>query len=222
MSYHFDFGIIAHYWEYMAGGLLYTLYVAIPSILIATFLGALLAIMQVTRNPLTRYSAVAIVDTFRTIPVICLLFWVHYVLPILFGIRLTSIESAVISLAMNGAAFACEAFRGGLQAIPSTQVQAAYSLGFSGRTTMRYILLPQAFFATLPALTNVHITIIKMVPVAVLIAVPEVMFRAQELTVEFFRPLELYTGAAVMYVALVLVYTSGMRMVERMKRWEAV
>ncbi len=101
-------------------------------------------------------------------------------------------------------------------------LKAAYSLGYSRRRAFWEIVLPQAFYSTLPALTNVHITIIKTVPVAVLIAVPEVMFRAQELTVQFFRPLELYTGAAVMYVALVLVFTSLMRMIERRRKWEAV
>jgi His/Glu/Gln/Arg/opine family amino acid ABC transporter permease subunit len=221
-TYKFDFSILSNYGVYMAEGLWFTLLVALPSIVISTMLGIALAAASAAPSRTARWLSAGFVDVFRTTPVICLLFWIHYVLPILIPIRLTSTQSAIIALSLNGAAFACEAFRGGLEAIPNTQRQAAYSLGFSRRRTFWEIVVPQAFFSTLPALTNVHITIIKTVPVAVLIAVPEVMFRAQELTVQFFRPLELYTGAAVMYVALVLVFTTIMRSVERLRRWEPV
>lgn len=222
MTYKFDFRILNDYGVYMAEGLWYTLLVALPSIVIASLLGLALAAASTVPNRSLRFVSAGFVDVFRTVPVICLLFWIHYVLPILLPVRFTSTHSAVIALSLNGAAFACEAFRGALEAIPQTQLQAAYSLGYSRRRAFWEIVFPQAFYATLPALTNVHITIIKTVPVAVLIAVPEVMFRAQELTVQFFRPLELYTGAAVMYVALVLVFTSIMRLVERRRKWEAV
>ena len=86
----------------------------------------------------------------------------------------------------------------------------------------RYVTIPQAFFATLPSLTNVHITVLKNVTVTVLIAVPEVMFRAQELTVQFFRPLELYTGAAILYVALIWTYTVAMRSLEKLQKWQPI
>jgi His/Glu/Gln/Arg/opine family amino acid ABC transporter permease subunit len=220
--YRFDFSILERYGPYMAEGLWYTALIAFPSILFATALGLLLALVQMFRSAPLRYAAMSFVDLFRTLPVICLLFWVHYVLPILTGLRLSAIQSAVIALSLNGAAFACEAFRGSIQSIPQTQIQASVSLGLSWVQTMRYVILPQAVFASLPPLTNVHITIIKTIPVAVLIAVPEVMYRAQELTVQFFRPLELYTGAAVMYVAFVVAYSWVMRAAERLQKWEPV
>jgi polar amino acid transport system permease protein len=178
--------------------------------------------MSMSQRRLVRSASVVFVDLFRTLPVVVLLIWIHYVLPILTGASLSPTASSVIALSLNGAALACEAFRGGLEAIPQTQVQAAQSLGFSRWKVMRYITLPQAFFATLPSLTNVHITVIKNVTVTVLIAVPEVMFRAQELTVQFFRPLEFYTGAALLYVALIWGYTILMRMIERLQKWQAI
>ncbi|MCZ8271580.1 MAG: amino acid ABC transporter permease [Beijerinckiaceae bacterium] len=222
MGYKFDFSILNRYGPYMIEGLYYTLQIAVPSILFATLLGGLLAALQTLPNRYVRAATVFFVDIFRTVPVICLLFWVHYVLPILVGIRLTAVESAILSLSLNGAAFICEAYRGGLEAIPHTQRQASASLGFSNLQTLRYIVFPQALFATLPSITNVHITIIKTVPIAVVIAVPEVMFRAQELTVQFFRPLELYTGAAVLYVLLVICYTMLMRRIEKLRKWDPI
>ena len=74
----------------------------------------------------------------------------------------------------------------------------------------------------MPSLTNVQITVIKNVTVTVLISVPEVMFRAQELTVQYFRPLELYTGAALLYVALIWGYTMLMRSLERLQKWQPI
>jgi len=153
---------------------------------------------------------------------VVLLIWIHYVLPILTGLNFSATTSSIVALSLNGAALACEAYRGGLSAIPLTQTQAAQSLGFSRWQILRYITLPQAFFATLPSLTNVQITVIKNVTVTVLISVPEVMFRAQELTVQFFRPLELYTGAALLYVALIWGYTMLMRSLERLQKWQPI
>lgn len=222
MPYKYDFSILQTYGPYMLEGLYETIWVAIPSIVIATVLGVFLATVSTSRKPFLVIPTVIFVDIFRTIPVICLLFWVHYVLPMLTGWSFSAAESAIISLSLNGAAFTSEAFRGGLESIASTQRQAAASLGFSSLQTLRYVVFPQAFFMTLPALTNVHITIIKTVPIAVVIAVPEVMFRAQELTVQFFRPLELYTGAAILYVGLVVLYTMFMRRIESLRKWEPI
>jgi polar amino acid transport system permease protein len=127
-----------------------------------------------------------------------------------------------MSLSLNGAALASEAYRGGLEAIPPTQNQAAYSLGFSEIATFRHIILPQALFSTLPALTNVYITNIKNTTITMIVSVPEVMFRAQEITVQVFRPLEMYTGAAILYVVFIVAFSYAMRMIERCQKWQPI
>lgn len=222
MNYTFQFGVLWDNGAYLAWGLWHAWWTSVPSIVFSTILGLILAAASLSRLRVARVPAIIFVDLFRTLPVVVLLIWIHYVLPILTGINFSATGSSVIALSLNGAALACEAFRGGLTAIPPTQAQAGQSLGFSRWQVLRYVVVPQAFFATLPSLTNVHITIIKNVTVTVLIAVPEVMFRAQELTVQFFRPLELYTGAAVLYVALVWGYTFLMRSLERLQKWQPI
>jgi polar amino acid transport system permease protein len=222
MDYKFQFGVLSDYGPYLAGGLWHAWWTSLPSIVLTTILGVVLAAMTMSRKWYLRGFSVVFVDLFRTLPVVVLLIWIHYVMPILTGLSLSPTMSSIIALSLNGAALACEAFRGGLEAIPTTQAQAAQSLGFSRWQVMRYITLPQAAFATLPSLTNVHITVIKNVTVTVLIAVPEVMFRAQELTVQFFRPLEFYTGAAALYVALIWGYALFMRSLERFQKWQPI
>lgn len=222
MNYTFQFGVLAEYGPYLAGGLWHAWWTSFPSIILTTVLGVVLAAMHLTRSIVLRGAAMVFVDLFRTLPVVVLLIWIHYVMPILTGISSSPTTSSIIALSLNGAALACEAFRGGLAAIPPTQTQAAQSLGFSRWQVFRYVTLPQAFFATLPSLTNVHITVIKNVTVTVLIAVPEVMFRAQELTIQFFRPLEFYTGAAILYVALIWGYAVFMRSLEKLQKWQPI
>ena len=222
MDYQFQFGILKEYAPYLAGGLGYTCMVGFGSIVIATVLGIIFASLQISRNRVLKTIAVIYVDTFRTIPLVCLLIWIHYVMPIIFKFGFSPTYSSIIALSLNGGALACEAFRGGLEAIPSTQSQASRSLGFSKFDTLRYVIIPQALFSVLPPLTNVYITNLRNVTVTMIVSVPEVMFRAQELTVQFFRPLELYTGAAIIYIALIVTFSYIMRGIEKMRKWEPI
>ena len=222
MTYTFQWGVLTEWGPYMAAGMWYTIVVSFWSILVSTVIGLLLASMQMSKNKAVRATALVYVDIFRTVPLLCLLIWIHYVLSVIIHFSFTPIQSAILSLSLNGGALACEAFRGGLEAIPSTQEQAAYSLGFSNLGTLRYVVIPQAFFSTLPALTNVYITNIKNVTITMIISVPEVMFRAQEITVTIFRPLELYTGAAILYVVLIVAFSYFMRQIEKLQKWEPI
>lgn len=222
MNYQFQFGILKEYAPYLAGGIGYTCVVGFGSIVIATVLGIIFASMQISKNSFIKIISVIYVDTFRTIPLVCLLIWIHYVMPILFKVNFTPTQSSIIALSLNGAALACEAFRGGLEAIPLTQHQASRSLGFSKFDTLRYVIIPQALYSTLPPLTNVYITNLRNVTVTMIVSVPEVMFRAQELTVQFFRPLELYTGAAMIYIILIVIFSYLMRGIEKLRKWEPI
>ena len=222
MTYQFQWGVLSEWGLYLTKGLWYTIIVSFWSIFFSTIVGLVLASMQLSKNRTLKTVALVYVDIFRTIPLLCLLIWIHYVLSTITGISFTPVQSAVLSLSLNGAALASEAYRGGLEAIPPTQNQAAYSLGLSELGTFRHIILPQAFFSTLPAITNVYITNIKNTTITMIVAVPEVMFRAQEITVQVFRPLEMYTGAAILYVAVIVAFSYAMRMIERLQKWQPI
>jgi len=222
MTYQFQWGVLTEWGVYLAKGMWYTGMVSFWSILFSTVVGLMLASMQLSKNRTLKTVALIYVDVFRTIPLLCLLIWIHYVFSVITGISFTPVQSAVLSLSLNGAALACEAYRGGLEAIPPTQYQAAYSLGLSELGTFRHIILPQAFFSTLPAITNVYITNIKNTTITMIVSVPETMFRAQEITVQVFRPLEMYTGAAILYVVFIVAFSYAMRMIERIQKWQPI
>lgn len=222
MTYHFKFNVIQEYLPYLMEGAWFTIRIGFWSILFATIIGIILASLQMSHNKLLKICTIVYIDVFRTIPLVVLLIWMHYVLPLLLGTTFSSEQSAILALSLNGGAMACEAFRGGLEAIPFTQQQAAYSLGFSHLGTLRYVIIPQAIFSTLPALTNVYITNIKNISVTMIIAVPEIMFRAQEAMIQTFRPFELYTGAAIVYIALIVTFSYAMRFLEKLRKWEPI
>ena len=222
MTYQFQWNVLSEWDPYLAKGMWFTVTVSFWSIFFSTIIGLFLATIQMYENRILKAAALVYIDIFRTIPLLCLLIWVHYVLSVLTGIPFTPVQSAILSLSLNGGALACEAYRGGLEAIPNTQQQAAFSLGFSRLRALRHIIIPQAFFSTLPALTNVYITNIKNTTITMIVAVPEVMFRAQEITVQVFRPLEMYTGAALLYVAFIVAFSYTMRMVEKLQKWQPI
>jgi His/Glu/Gln/Arg/opine family amino acid ABC transporter permease subunit len=222
MTYQFQWGVLLDWGPYLIKGMYYTIYVSFWSILYSTFFGLILASMQLSNKRILKSIAYIYVYVFRTIPLLCLLIWIHYVLAVITGIAFTPVQSAIVSLSLNGAALACEAYRGGLEAIAPTQNQAAYSLGLSEVGTFRHIILPQAFYSTLPAITNVYITNIKNTTITMIVSVPEVMFRAQEITVQVFRPLEMYTGAALLYVIVIVVFSYAMRLLEKLQKWQPI
>jgi polar amino acid transport system permease protein len=222
MTYTFQWGVLYEWGPYLAKGIWFTIVVSFSSIFFSTIIGLILATIQTFENKILKAASLVYIDIFRTIPLLCLLILIHYVLSVLTGIPFTPVQSAVIALSLNGGALACEAYRGGLEAIPYTQHQAAFSLGFSRIGTLRHITIPQAFFSTLPALTNVYITNIKNTTITMIVAVPEVMFRAQEITVQVFRPLEMYTGAALLYIVFIVAFSYAMRVVEKLQKWQPI
>lgn len=175
MHYTFQFGVLWEYAPYIAKGIWFTLKISFWSIFWSTIIGIILASIQISKNKALRTAAIVYIDIFRTIPLVCLLIWIHYVLPILAQTDLSPVQSSILALSLNGGALASEAFRGGMEAIPHTQIQAAHSLGFTQFGTLRHVIVPQAIYSTLPPLTNVYITTIENVTITMIVAVPEVM-----------------------------------------------
>jgi polar amino acid transport system permease protein len=107
-------------------------------------------------------------------------------------------------LALSSSAYSAEIFRAGIRAVPTGQIEAAYALGYSQYQAARDIVAPQAIRLMVPPYVGLFIATVKNSALASFIAVPEVLHRANSAISESFRPLELYTAVAVVYVALLL------------------
>ena len=153
------------------GGLLLTLVVGGAALAGALPVGLVLALCRRSSLPLIRFLAVAAIEFLRGVPLVPLLFLVMAILPLLLapGSNPSPLLRVIVAFILfNGAAMA-EVFRGGLQAIPRGQFEAARSLGLSGPKTMALVVLPQAVAIVTPALLNVAVAIVKETTVILII-----------------------------------------------------
>ncbi len=200
--------MLANWLYIMAGGLIVTLQLVALSGLIAIVLGAVLATMFVSPIRWIRALAQLYVDIFRSIPLLALLFFLYYVLGrYTHSLGLTSFSLAVIALALNEAAYVAEVYRGGLRSVPGAQWEAGKSIGLGWWSVFMRIIVPQALPPAMPATLNMIIQLIKNSALASLIAVNEVSMIATILVSETFKPLEVFSVLAVLYLAIVVPLT---------------
>ncbi len=201
---------ISYLWE----GLLAAIEVAVLAMVLALFLGLGLAVMRESRHRLVRLPASIYVWIMRGTPLLLQLIYIYDVLPV-FGITLTTFQAAVFGFALNEAAFSGEIIRGGIRSVNRTQIVAAQSLGMSAPLTLRRVVLPQALRAIVPALGNNAISLLKSTSLASVIALNEVLLRAQTITAQNFEFIPVLSAAGVVYLAATTVMTGGQLLLER-------
>ena len=201
--------------QFLLDGLLATVTISVTAIAIAVVAGATLAMLSLSRSTLLRAAARVYVEGVRSIPLLVLLLWVYYGLPVVLGIQFGVFAAGVISLAVSDAAFEAEIFRAGIQSISRGQTEAAQSLGLNRWQTMRLIVLPQAIRRILPALGNQFVYVLKMSSLVSVIGFQELTRRANELTLVEYRPLEIYTFLVLEYLLLILLVSFLVRRLER-------
>ena len=201
--------------EFLISGVGMTLALSVSAILISVVMGLLLAVSLLSPYKALRWLARSYVECFRAIPLLVLLLWVYYGLPVVSGLQFGAFSAGVMSLALSDAAFEAEVFRAGLQSVAKGQREAAETLGFSRWSTLRYVVFPQAIRTILPALGNQFVYVLKMSSLVSVIGLQEFTRRANELNVTEYRPLEIYTFLVFEYLLLILLASWGVRRLER-------
>jgi general L-amino acid transport system permease protein len=163
------------------GGLMLTLFIAIYAGLLAVPLGIVLALGRQSRLPAIRTLAVMFIEFWRGVPIIAVIFLASLILPLIVpaGIGVDRLARAVIGLALVIAAYMAEAVRGGLQAIPKGQYEAATALGLRYPATTALIVLPQALRIALPAMTNEFIALLKNTSLVLIVSILDLLGVAQ-------------------------------------------
>lgn len=201
--------------QFLLTGVWLTLALSVTAILISVVMGIVLAVSLLSPYKALRYTARTYVEIFRAIPLLVLLLWVYYGLPVVSGLQFDAFVAGVMALALSDAAFEAEVFRAGLQSVPKGQREAAETLGLSRWTTLRHVVFPQAIRTILPALGNQFVYVLKMSSLVSVVGLQEFTRRANELNVTEYRPLEIYTFLVVEYLALILITSWGVRVLER-------
>jgi polar amino acid transport system permease protein len=196
-------------------GVVITWELTLLALAIASILGLALAIMSMTRVPAIRLPAIWIIEFFRGLPALVVLIWIYYSLPILTGINFGGFVSSVVGLALCQSAYSAEIFRAGIEAIDKGQMESARSLGMSYVLAMRRIILPQAVRIMVPPFINTFANMLKWTSLASVVAVAEILHRAENIIQLTFRPMEIYTAIALVYFVMIFPFTWLSRGVER-------
>lgn len=191
-----------------------TLRLAAGALALGLVLGMVLALVRLGGSARAARLAGIYIEVFRGTPALVQLFLVYFGL-VSIGIRLDSYQAAVIGLGMNAAAYLAEIFRAGIGAVPRGQLEAACSIGMTPWAAMRWVVLPQAVRLVLAPTGNVAISLLKDTSVASLIAAPDLMLRAQDLSSEYFMPFETYVTVGLIYFVLCYPLSLFMRHLER-------
>lgn len=200
---------------FLLGGLRYTIVLAVSAMLCSIALGLIVALPGLAERRWLRAINRVYVEIFRAVPLLVMLLWVYYGLPVALGIRLDVFTAGVVALTLCDSAFEAEIFRGGIQSIAKGQHEAADSLGLGYVHKMRFVILPQALRRVLPPLGNQFVYMLKMSSLVSVIGYTELTRRANELVVNQYRPLEIYTFLVLEYLVLILIVSWLVRRLER-------
>ena len=199
-----EWGVVFRHWPIMLQGLWYTILLTVGSSVLGLIGGSLFALGRLSkRRWLSRLSG-AILETVRGVPLLVLLIWFYYAFPIFAGVNTSALTAALIALSVYGGSYYGEIVRGGIVSIDEGQTQAALSLGMTYGERMRRIIFPQALRRMVPPLMNQTIIQLKNTSLAAVVTVPELLYQAQIVSSRTYRPFELYTSIAVVYLLLVL------------------
>src|SRR5262249_31794082 len=139
------------------------------------------------------------VEVFRTTPTLIQLVWIYYALPIFTGILLDGFTSIAIGLGLHSAAYFSEIFRGGILSIARGKIDAGRCVGMPSSRIMQRIILPQAIRRMLPPFMNETATLINQTTLGSVFAVNELLNASTVLIIDTYRPLEIYTFAALVF-----------------------
>jgi len=191
------------YYPDLLRGLLVSVRLAGLALLIGVPAGLLLAIGTNSHRRSTRAIAITLVELGRGTPALVVLQLVYFGLP---SVNLTwsSFLSAAVALSVTAAAYTSEILRGGLQAVPRGEVEAAAALGLTQRDALRYIIVPQGVRIAIPALMGFAVLLFQATSLAFTISVPEVVSKAYAIGSASFRYLSVLTLAGVLYAAITI------------------
>lgn len=201
--------------KFLLSGLTTTLFISITSIIISIIIGFLVALPSLYKNKFLSYLNIAYVEIVRAVPLLVLILWVYYGLPIISGISFSPFVSGIIALSISESAFQAEIFRAGINSIKKTQWEAGSSLGLTFFKRLRFVIMPQAIKNILPALGNQFIYVLKMSSLVSIIGIGDLTRKANELIVSTYRPLEIYTFLILEYLILILIISFFVRRFER-------
>ena len=198
------------------GGLAITFILSVLGIALAFPLAVVLALARISPFRACHWPATAIVNVMRGVPLIMLIFWVYFFLPVVLGRPVSGFSTMLATLVLYEAAYLAEIVRAGIQSLPKGQMEAARALGLSYPQAMRRVILPQAIHNMVPAMLSQFASTIKETSLGYVISVNELTFAANQINSTLLtKPFPVFLILALIYFALCFTLTQLARHIER-------
>jgi len=217
---NFDWDVIIRSLPYLfLDGMRFTIMLTLMATAGGIVIGTLLAMARLSNIPGMSQVAGAYVNLIRSMPLVLVIFWFYFLVPYIGQwitgasrpIQVGAFLSALVTFTLFEAAYFCEIMRAGIQSIPRGQVQAAEALGMSYWTSMREIILPQAFRNMLPVLLTQTIILFQDTSLVYVISVTDFLGAASKIAQRDGRLVEMYLFAAAVYFVISLAASYGVR-----------
>jgi polar amino acid transport system permease protein len=226
-----DFSALWEYRATFAWGLVTTIWMGALAFALAVPLGILLALGRMRpgwAGWVLRVPIIAIVDVIRFTPLLVQAVWIHFAFPAVvqglggaLGIgaldrfSTSATLSGLVALTLHVSAYVSEIMRAGILAVPDGQREAARAMGLRPRQAFRLVVLPQVWPLVLPPLANTAVATFKLTAILSILAIDDLMKVANRINTFAFRPLEIFTVVALIYLLLGLVLAWGAARIER-------
>lgn len=213
----FDVTFFARSFPILAEGLLMTVALALPAIVLAALWGIPVVMGLLARRRVFALLARSYVELVRNTPVLVQMFFIFFGSGVL-GYPLSGFAAGLLALVLQNGAYAAEVYRGGIRSVSQRQAEAGLALGLTPRAAFRIVVLPQAVRKVIPPLSNQGVLIIKDTSLVASISVAEMTFQARLLADRTAAVFEIFFALAILYIVLTALFAGLMRLLERQLR----
>jgi His/Glu/Gln/Arg/opine family amino acid ABC transporter permease subunit len=191
-----------------------TILLTCVSMAFGLMIGLLVALARIGPYRLLRAAMMIYIEIIRGTPLLVQLVYIYFVLPAA-GVAIDAIPAAIAALSLNYGAYMSEVYRAAILSIEKGQMEAALSLGYTSRQALWQIVIPQSLLVAIPSLGGYFIALLKDSSLASVIAVVEILKTTNIIAGQTFRTVEVYTAAALMYLAMSVPISFFVRRLER-------
>ncbi len=209
-----DIDVIVRNLPFLWEGMRVTLLLTVLALVGGIVIGTLLALVRLARIPVLSWVAAAYVNFFRSLPLILVIFWLYFLVPLLLGRPVGSFWSVLVAFVLFEAAYYSEIVRAGISSVTRNQVNAARSIGLTHVQAMRHVVLPQAFRAMTPVLLTQAIVLFQDTSLVYVVGLRDFLVSAEIVANRDQRLVELFLFVALVYFTICF---AGSRLVRRLQ-----
>ena len=210
-----DFSVIPANSELLREGIKMTFLLTGLAIVGGIILGTFLALLRIAKVPVLAQVAAAYVNFFRSLPLILVIFWLYFLVPLIVGQPVNAFTSVLVAFILFEAAYYSEIIRAGINSVSTGQLAAARAIGMTYPQAMRYVVLPQAFRAMTPILLTQAIILFQDTSLVYVVGLRDFLVSAEIVANRDQRLVEMFLFAAVVYFVLCFTASLGVKRLQR-------